>query len=117
MRADGPAGARACSVSGSGLSTHEHGDDGAGAQAEGPVAEHAQEGCDLARVAGDGDVRAVVVREDVVQHGLGPDVLGRRGFAGHAVPEGVGLGEVGFEGVGGEGLVDICCVVSAVAGV
>ena len=64
----------------------------------------------------DGDVRAVIVAEDVVQHSLRADILIRRGFGHELLPIGIVLWEAVLELVGREVLVDIRLVAAAIAG-
>lgn len=117
-----------------GLGLDEHGDDGAGAEAEAAMAQDTEEGADLAGVAGDGDeqillfllvveagaFRRRVGTEDgpvpqLVQHGERACVLGRTGLGGHAVPELVALGEARLDAVGREGPLDDGLVAAAIA--
>lgn len=79
--------------------------------------DRAKDGFDRARVAGEGDERAAVVGEDVIEQDLHAGFLRGVGFAHVGAPEGVELGEVGFEGVGWEGGVDVRFAAPAVAGV
>lgn len=115
-----------------GLGLDEYGDDGAGIQTETAMAQHAQEGAELAGVAGDGDeqtfsllvvvlvVVVVVVVEDVpipelIQRGQRAHVLGRAALAADAVPEPIALGEARLDAVGREGPLDGGLVAAAVA--
>lgn len=68
-------------------------------------------------MAGEGDVGAVVVGEDVVEELGEAGLLRGAGFAEVGFPEGVELGEVGLEGVCWEGFVDEGFAAAAVAGV
>lgn len=59
------------------------------------------------RVTRKGDIRSVVVAENVVEEQLEPGLLGGVRFAHVGFPEGVILWEAGLKGVGGVGSVDV----------
>lgn len=63
------------------------------------------------------NVRTLVVSEDVIQQLLQPDILRFVTFADVRTPELVVFAEIGFDGVSGEGGLDVCFAAATVAGV
>jgi len=81
------------------------------------MSENAQETADLAAVRSDGQPSVGVVGENVVQHALRARVLSGGSLSYDSGPEGVVLGECGFEVEGREEVLDVCLVTATVAGV
>lgn len=66
-------------------------------------------------MAGQREIGAAVVGEEVVEEACEPGFLRRIGFALVGRPERVGLGKVGLERVGGIGAVDVGFAAATVA--
>lgn len=99
------------------LRLDQHRNDSTGAEREAAVAKSAHDAANLTAVRGDGEPGVVVGREDLVKNALGACVLGAGGFACHAVPQLVVLGEASFDLPAWEKIVDIGLVAAVVAGV
>jgi hypothetical protein len=75
-----------------------------------------QYGSNLSRVAGDGNIRAVIVRKHLIQCSLASNVLINRHFSQQRLPQQVILREACFNIVGWEGIVDVCLGPTAITG-
>lgn len=65
----------------------------------------------------DGDIRAIITREDIIQHSLGADILIRARLGHERLPVRIVLREALLELVAREVLVDVALVAPAIAGV